>query len=237
MKSAGTREHLLADHYQQLDVHVGRARFEQGRGITDLRRRDRRSRSRRRAQPMLAIDEMFLACQTRLDEVVVDQAANRTVVVRRPYLRAVWRRDGRWNIQSLFPLPKFSDQTPEMRIEDATLVLEDASRPSCAPLTIRGIDISSRRSIKVDRHHRLRPARAFKSKVQSPVPARELRFAGQIGRDDGSLDIVLEARGPGAFARVAGGRARFARPTVSTELTARADVTLRLSRAGGGTFR
>jgi hypothetical protein len=92
---------------------------------------------------MLAVDELFLACQTRLEELLSAKPRIEQVVVRRPYLRAVCQPDGRWNTtQTLFPLPKFSDQTPEMRIEDATLVLDDTSRHSGAPLMIRGVDIT-----------------------------------------------------------------------------------------------
>jgi hypothetical protein len=227
-------ERLLAGHYRQLDVHVGRARFEQDRGVTiyditiaDPGRSDR--------QPMLAIDELFLACQTRLDELLKAKPRIERVVVRRPYLRAICQRDGHWNVQALCPLPKFSDQTPDMRIEDATLVLEDATSGSGSPLTIRGVDIA----LTANREHQAAPSGEPSDKrlqvegTASGSPARELRFAGQCSKEDGSLDIVLEVRGLEISPELLASVPRLPTRLRHMGLSARADATVRLSRAGG----
>lgn len=223
-------EHLLADHYRQLDVHVGRARFEQGRGITiydvtiaDPHRTDVR-------QPMLVVDELFLACQMRLEEILAAKPHIERVVVRRPYLRAVWQRDGRCNLQSLFPLPKFSDESPQTQIEDATLVVEDATRPSRAPLTIRGVDITLAPAGQDSAT--LPSTRLQVTGTISGAPAREMRFAGQVGRDDGSLDLALEARGLEVSPELLASVPRLPTRLCQLQLSARADVSMRLSRAG-----
>ena len=221
-------EGLLADHYRHLDIHVGRARFEQGRGVTiyDVTIADPdRGNSR---QPMLVIDELFLACETRLEELLSAKPRIERIIVRRPYVRAAWQRDGRWNLQSLYPFPQFSDQSPPMRVEDATLVVEDITRASPVPLTIRGIDIAYT-PVQPDAASR-GPARLQVEGTISGSPAREVRFSGQVGRDGGSLDVVLEVRGLEVSPELLAAVPRLPERLRELQLAARADVTMRLAR-------
>ena len=151
-------EKLFADHYSQLIVDVDSARYEQGQGVFINNLSLAEPREGGRPQPVLSIDELFLACDAGIDELMSGKPHVEQIVVRRPRLRAVRQADGRWNVAALVPLPKFSDETPEMFIEDATLILEDASRHAVAPLSFRGIDLKltpcalgSREAGRIDR--------------------------------------------------------------------------------------
>ena len=134
-------ERMFADHYTQLVVDVGSARFEQGRGVFINNLSIAEPRADGRPQAVLSIDELFLACDAGIEELMSGKPHVNQIVVRRPRLRAVRQADGSWNVAALVPLPKFSDDTPEMLIEDATLILEDATRHAVAPLSLRGIDL------------------------------------------------------------------------------------------------
>ena len=88
--------------------------------------------------------------------------------------------DGRWNVAALVPLPKFSDDTPEMFIEDATLILEDATRHAVAPLSLRGIDIKLTPGELASASGQLGSRPLVVTGTATGAPARELTFTGTI---------------------------------------------------------
>ena len=124
-------QQMLASHYPNLTVKVGKARFEKGRGILvyDLAISDPKAAGP--PQPILAIDELFLACDTRVEELLSGKPRMDRIDVRRPRLHAVRQADGSWNLLSLLPLPRLSEEAPQLVIEDATLVVEDAGAARC----------------------------------------------------------------------------------------------------------
>jgi AsmA-like C-terminal region len=228
----------FADHYRQLTVEVGSARFEQGRGVYVNNLSLSEPRAGGRSQSVLSIDELFLAGNVRIDELVTGKVHLDKIVVRRPRLRAVRQADGRWNIAALLPLPRFSDETPPMLVEDATLILEDATRHAVAPLSLRGIDITitpgepasasgqtssgSPRSLKV-------------SGTISGAPTREFKFTGTISPDDRTLNLTIDIRAleisPELVAAIPGPLPPELR---NVELYARADATIHLARSTPG---
>ncbi len=133
------------------------------------------------------------------------------------------------------PLPKFSDDTPEMLIQDATLILEDATRHTVAPLSLRGIDLKLTPSEVASASGRSNARTLTVSGTASGTPARSLTFTGTISPDDGMLDLAIEIAGleisPELLAAVPG-------PLTSqlhgVELYAAADATIHLSRSSPG---
>ncbi|MEX2091584.1 MAG: AsmA-like C-terminal region-containing protein [Pirellulales bacterium] len=228
-------ERLFANHYTQLVVDVGSARFEQGQGVYVNNLSLLEPRAGGRPQPVLSIDELFLACDAGMEELMSGKPHLQRIVVRRPRLRAVRQADGRWNVAALVPLPKFSDDTPEMFIEDATLILEDATRHAVAPLSLRGIDVKLAPGELASASGQTSSRSLVVSGTASGAPARELTFTGTISPDDGTLELAIEIRGlevsPELAAAIPGPL-----PTQlhGVELYASADATIHLSRTTPG---
>jgi len=224
-------ERKIAEHYSGMVVHVGRARFEHNRGIAifDVAITDRLPDSN--PQPMLSIGEIYLAGNVRMEELVTNDLAISEIVVRRAALRAVRQANGSWNFNSLVPLPQFGSQSPAVRIEDATLIVEDAARPT-ATRTFQGIDLL----LTPIRGAEPLIAGAQRFQVEGSadgVPARKLSFQGQLGTNDGTLDVTVIVAGlevssemvatlPGVPANAMAG----------TEMSGRADAAVRIIRAG-----
>jgi hypothetical protein len=223
-------EGKIAEHYSGMVVRVGRARFEQDRGIAifDIAIAERRPDSN--PQPMLSIGEMYLSGKVRMEDLVTSELAISEIVVRRAALRAVRHPDGTWNLSTLMPLPQFDGQPPAVRIEDATLIMEDATRPT-ATRTFQGIDLvltplnNSALAATGAEHYRVEGSAAG-------VPARELRFKGELGTNDGMLNVIVTVAGlevssetiatlPGVPANAMAG----------TDLSGRADVAVQIHRA------
>ena len=80
-------ERRLADYYHDFDVQVGSARFDADRGIAI----DNFSLTQKTAdgttQPVLSIEEMYLAGKLRIDQLVTDQMQIEEIAVRGAKLR------------------------------------------------------------------------------------------------------------------------------------------------------
>jgi hypothetical protein len=222
-------ERRISAHYSDMVVHVGRARFEQDRGIAvfDIAIADRRPDSN--PQPMLSIGEMYLSGKVRMNELVTSKLSISEIVVRRAALRAVRQSGGGWNFSTLMPLPQLGGKFPTVRIEDATLTVEDATRPA-AVQTFQGIDLvlrpaSSSATSGAARFHVEGAARG--------APARELRFKGEVGADDGFVNITLTVAGldisPQMISAIPAVPANL---LAGTELAGRLGATVQINRAG-----
>ena len=244
-------QQMLASHYPNLTVKVGKARFEKGRGILvyDLAISDPKAAGP--PQPILSIDELFLACDTRVEELLSGKPRMDRIDVRRPRLHAVRQADGSWNLLSLLPLPRLSEEAPQLVIEDATLVVEDAGRHDAARLTLRGIDINLMpmtegggavplpgKPAVTGARVALPPAahgdrRFHVVGTAAGSPARELKFNGTINADQSTGDLTLDVRAlevsPELLAAIPGNLpAKFS----EVQLYGKADATLRVWRSG-----
>lgn len=235
-------ERMLASHYQQLSVEVGSARFQQGQGVFVNHLSLVEPRAGGQPQPILAIDELFLATDAPLNELVKDLLSRKPrfnrIVVRRPRLRAERQSDGRWNVAALVPLPKFSNDTPEMFIEDATLILEDAARRTTAPLSLRGVDLKLTPCAPAATSGAAPSRRLSVNGTATGAPARQLTFSGTLSLDDGGLDLTVDVRGLEVSPELA---AAIPGPAPcqldDVELYASADASVRITRAAGSPFR
>lgn len=183
-------EHTLADHYTHLQVRVGNARIEKGRGIiaTDLTIVD--PGAGRDAPPLLTVDELFMACETRVEDLMTGKPRVSQIVIRRPRMHAVRLVDGSWNLQSLLPLPKLSSESPRVQVLDATLAMEDVSQLDATPFVLRGIDIE----LTPNGDHRTQTTgRCFQvAGTVNGSPARSLTFSGNLDLDQGAIDFTFK---------------------------------------------
>ena len=94
-------ETRFADHYRNFVVKVGGARFDADRGIsiegfslTPI------SADGSTPQPILSIDEMYLAGNLRIEQLVTNQLNIENVVIRHAHVQMVRQPDGQWNTSS-----------------------------------------------------------------------------------------------------------------------------------------
>jgi hypothetical protein len=179
----------LTSHYRHLIVRVGSARFEKGVGITIGRIAFEEPKS---GEPLLEIDELFLASTMGVDELLSETLPIDQIVIRRPRAHLMRRAGGQWNIQALSPLPKFSDRAPPIVIEDATISLPAAAPAGSRPLVLRNVGLTLTPETAVgavaDRRYRMTGAAAGLS-------SSDLKLDGSVGLADGFLDVTLRAVG------------------------------------------
>ncbi len=183
-------EHKLAGHYRQQIVRVGGARYEKGRGITvyDLTILEPQTTSV--PQPLISIEEMSLTGDIRMEELLTGKPRIDKITLRSAHLHAVRQPDGIWNIHTLLPLPHFSDQAPNVALENASVTFEDSSRPGSPPLTLRDVDL------KLTPMEPAPGSTCAHYHVEGTIgglPARQLSLSGELGSTDGMLDLTFNA--------------------------------------------
>jgi hypothetical protein len=188
-------EARFASHYREFDVKVGRARFDPDRGIAiDNFRLTPKTADGSPAEPILSIDEMYLAGHVRIEQLLTNQLQIDAIVIRRANLRLVRQGDGRWNVSALLPLPHFSDQAPKITIEDAASSLVDAAHPAAKPWSLQGIHLElaplAAGAEQLNGHKQYHIAGSA-----SGLPAREIRILGELGTTSGELDVAVTTTG------------------------------------------
>ncbi|HID76666.1 MAG TPA: hypothetical protein EYP56_11805, partial [Planctomycetaceae bacterium] len=165
-------EDRIAQHYRRqgvnLRVAVRSAQLIEGEGI-ELRDVSlwEGSGSRSRAE-LVHIEEVFVPCRTDLERLLTGKLEAKRIWLRRPTLRAVRQADGRWNVARLLPLPRFSQHSPEVVIQDGRIQVVDALRGSAAELRFRDVQL---RFVPQPQRGRGEKASAVR------------RFAGTLGAD------------------------------------------------------
>ena len=102
-------EIVLSDAFPQYNVSVGGARLVEGRGIAIYDLAISETTNTQLQNNLLLIDEIMLACDAQLSKLVQGVPEIQRVVVKHPQLWMSRNTNGRWNIESLFPLPPHSD--------------------------------------------------------------------------------------------------------------------------------
>ena len=137
---------MLGDHYTQLQVDVGGARFVPGRGVTIF---DVSFAPQQRAPlaensppgPLLHLGELNLVGRFEIAQLIEGKSTVDRIVVRRPRLVATRLASGKWSFERLLPPPQFGGHSPPMEIVDATLVLIDETKPTAQPLVLRNAEL------------------------------------------------------------------------------------------------
>lgn len=134
-------EHLGAD--ADLAIKIGEARRVEGRGI-ELRQVTIGAKTG--TLPWAEIDEIFLACNAELQDLLNGHLHVRHVAVRHPHVRVTIERDGRWRLPRLRLQDSVSTgERTTIAVEDGTLELLDTRGTSPRPLVLRAIELDLKR--------------------------------------------------------------------------------------------
>lgn len=197
-------EKILADHYTHLDVHVDSARVVKGQGIEIRGVKLSEQRTDRAVEPLITIDEIFLACDTDVEQLLSGKLQVEEMIVRRVRVHATRGADGRWDIDTLLPPPKLSDRSPPVKILDATVVFTIANRDrdQNQNIVLRDIDLALKPKAKA-----LNEAAKTRSGGATSRPplevtgalasgfANSVTFAGTIEPDTGRYDLAGKVTG------------------------------------------
>jgi hypothetical protein len=135
-------EALFAQHYTGLKPTVGSAELVAGQGI--------RVRDISIVEPgaegprakLAYVEEMFIACQTDVKELICRDPVVTHVTLRRPTIWVTRRPDGTWSAAKLFPPPRFGNQSPEVTIENGTIEIFDPLKPRASTLILRDLNMT-----------------------------------------------------------------------------------------------
>ena len=135
-------ERFLADKFPHLNVSVGGARLVEGRGIAIYDLAISETSTTQLQSNLLVVDEILLVCDAKLTRLVHGLPEIQKIVFKRPQMWAARSREGRWNIESLWPLPQCGLSRPQIVVENAQLSLADSMRPTLPPLSLRDANFS-----------------------------------------------------------------------------------------------
>ncbi len=224
-------ERRLATYYRDFDVRVGGARFDADRGISISNLTFTQKVSDGTSQPVLAIEELYMAGKLRMDQLLTGQMPIDEMVIRGAKLRLVRQMDGQWNAHELLPFPHFSNESPRVKIENAAAMIEDATVPTAKPWAINGVNlclVPVESSASADAGGK----RFHVEGTATGLPAQEIRLTGEIGTTTGDYALSIAAVGleisPELLANL---------PSSTTarlhgaEFSGRADLTVKLSRS------
>lgn len=135
-------EEIFARHYKDFEVTVRFARLIEGQGIEIRGLTIRKRQPDRSLAELVAIDELFLYCDTSLKQLATGHPVIQRFVVKRPRFRASLQADGSWDAAALWPMPKFSDRPLVGAVEDATIELVDDTSGENRLFVLRNVDVS-----------------------------------------------------------------------------------------------
>ncbi|MEN6498555.1 MAG: AsmA-like C-terminal region-containing protein [Thermoguttaceae bacterium] len=133
-------EERFAQHYPGLTVSVHSAQLREGEGIEVRGLRFSEPDAEGPRAELLEVEEVFLSCQGKLEELIRGEPEIKRILVRRPHLRATHNADGTWSTSALLPLPQFSQQAPTVVIEAATVEFVDPVKSPPAKFTVRDLN-------------------------------------------------------------------------------------------------
>ncbi|TWT31603.1 hypothetical protein Enr8_35250 [Blastopirellula retiformator] len=133
-------ERRFAEHYQHLDISVDSAQFHDGQGIEIRGLRFAQKNVAGNSGELLDVDEMFVHCTTDPRDLVAGKLNVSKIVVKRVRISAALGADGKVNLASLFPLPKFGDSDPIIEVHDGLFEMYDTV--SGARLRLDPIDLT-----------------------------------------------------------------------------------------------
>jgi hypothetical protein len=123
------RRHILwrfQSHYVEHQVEIGDVRRIEGRGIELRNVSIAYPGADGKPVPLVIVDELLVRCEATMSELLSGRPRVEQIVLRRPRVRAKRQADGTWELATVFPLPRFSDELPTIVIEDGQFELLDA---------------------------------------------------------------------------------------------------------------
>ncbi len=224
-------ERRLAEFYRDFDVRVGSARFDDNRGISITNLTLTPKAPGVNSQPLLAMQEMYMAGKMRMDQLVTGQMQIDEIVVHGAKLRMVRQIDGQWNARALLPLPHFGAQSPKVKIEGASATIEDAATPASKPWTITGVNLQLT-AVQSTTPSDNSEKRFSLEGTTTGLPAKEVQIKGEIGVAGGEFDLLVTAVGleisPELLANLPGSTSDRLH---GADLSGRADLVVKLTRS------
>lgn len=136
-------ETLLAERFPQLEVSVGGARLIEDRGIAVYDLELALPAVAGGEQRLVAIDELFLACDVQLTQLVQGNLQIQRVELKRPQAWLVRSPTGSWNFDALLPLPPCTKCLPPIVVRDGWLAVSDAGNSAAEPLVVRDVQATA----------------------------------------------------------------------------------------------
>ncbi|MCH7750773.1 MAG: DUF748 domain-containing protein [Planctomycetes bacterium] len=135
-------QQTLTDHFPHLNISVGGARLVEGRGIAIYDLTVSETSSTQLQNNLLVVDEIMLVCDVQLSQLMNGAPTVQRVIVKHPQLWVSRHANGRWNIESLWPLPQPCQIRPQVVIQDAQVTFSDQRQASLSPLTLRDVNFT-----------------------------------------------------------------------------------------------
>ena len=133
-------EQFLAEKLPQYNVSVGGARLVEGKGIAIYDLAISETSSTHLQSNLLVVDEVMLVCDAKLSKLVQGAPEIQRIVFKRPQLWATRDSEGRWNVDSLWPLPPCGETRPLLEIQDAQLALADLQQSNLPALSLQDVN-------------------------------------------------------------------------------------------------
>ncbi len=187
-------ECLLADHYSDLDVRVGGARFEAGQGVTLRHLLLSKRGPQGELRPLVEIEEIELHGNFDVESLIAGKPEIQQIVLRQAHLHAVRSASGHWNLSVLGPPPSAGERPAAIKIVDASVTLTDSGNPIAEPLVVRGIrlDVTSDSS-NIATQPGERPERLYKITGAIDGPhAESFLFQGQFNSVGGAFGVEAQ---------------------------------------------
>lgn len=141
-------QQTLAEQFPHLNVSVGGARLEEGRGVAIRDLVFSETSANGLQSNLLVVDDLFLECDVNLKQLVRGTPRLHKVIVRHPQVWVSREADGRINLTSLWPPPKCSDSPPQIIIEDARITVVDRLNPQAVPIALRDVNLTIQATMK-----------------------------------------------------------------------------------------
>ncbi len=135
-------QQILADQFPQLNVSIGGARLVEGRGIAFYDLTISETSTTQLQNNLLVVDEIMLACDVKLTELAKGKLSIDRVMIKHPQLWVSRRANGRWNLESLWPLPRPGEKRPKVVIKDAQIAIRDERQPDLPPVMLRDVNLT-----------------------------------------------------------------------------------------------
>lgn len=136
-------ENVLASHYDNLDIKLGSARFEAGRGVVLRHLVISERMGDGQLVPLADVDEMQLLGQFDASALAAGKPAIEQIRIRSPKVRAIQHSDGSWNVTKLFPPPATGKRPAKVEVTGALVTILDRTNPPHKPPTLRDVSLTA----------------------------------------------------------------------------------------------
>ena len=137
-------ESRFAEAYPSLDVRVHSAELVVNEGIRVRGLAIHEPGRPEGSQPIVRVDEIMIACDATLPNLLRQQVDVTKITLQRPALRAKRTQDGTWNVARLWPLPKFSDSRPDIVVENGAIEIVHSLGENQRAVTLRNVNVTAK---------------------------------------------------------------------------------------------